>query len=101
MFRGPLTWTLGLFYRELLQISRAFLKILVRSIAESTYGRAKIFKNGSKGAARLYKINPKSRFLRILSCAVPLSLYPMNIPSIEQMTLEEKVGQLLIAHFHG
>ncbi len=28
-------------------------------------------------------------------------LYPSEYPSLENMTLEEKVGQLLIAHFHG
>jgi hypothetical protein len=40
------------------------LQILARSIAESTYGRAKIYKKRSKDVARTYEINPKLRFLR-------------------------------------
>jgi len=39
-----------------------------------------------------------------LLCCVLGTLYSsevLGIPSLESMTLEEKVGQLLIAHFHG
>ncbi len=41
-----------------------FPEILARSIAESTYGRAKIFKKCSQDAARPYEINPLFRLLR-------------------------------------
>ncbi len=40
-----------------------FPEILARSIAESTYGRAKIFEKCSQDAARVYEINPLFRLL--------------------------------------
>ncbi len=54
---------MGLVDRELLQVARHFPEIVGRSIAESTYGRAKIFEKCSQDAARLYQINPLFRLL--------------------------------------
>ena len=40
------------------------MHILARSIAESTYGRAKMCKNCPKDAAKLYERNPKFRLIK-------------------------------------
>ncbi len=40
-----------------------FPEVLVRSIAESSYGRAKIFAKCSQDAVRFYEINPLFRLI--------------------------------------
>ncbi len=51
-----------------------FPEILARLIADSTYGRAKIFEKCSQDAARFYAINPLFRLVRAL--AAPQDLDP-------------------------